>query len=75
MVENLMAGEYEIKPKQLENSDFTFDPARSSKICEVSWKKSYKCRGELVVAGYRVGGRILNENQPLENIFVFLYPR
>lgn len=43
--------------------------------CEITYSKPLSCEGKIVISGFLIKGRILNENQPLENFFIFLYSK
>lgn len=77
--EKLQTGNYSVKviEKKLQDLGYSLSPNRNEKRmkCEVAWGKEIKCQGSLVIYGYSFKAIIKNEENPLNNFYVFLYDK
>jgi hypothetical protein len=72
--ENLAASTYFISAQESTDGLYQISKDHNLIKCEISYSKSLVCQGEIIISGFSIKGNILNQNQPLENFFIFLYP-
>ena len=73
--ENLAAGVYLISAQESSENLYQISKDQNSIKCDIAYSKPLSCEGKIVISGFLIKGRILNENQPLENFYIFLYSK
>lgn len=73
--ENLAVGSYLISAQESSENLYQVSKDQNSIKCDIAYSKPLSCDGKIIINGFLIRGRILNENQPLENFYIFLYSK